>query len=30
MSALRELVLALPEDELRVFVLRQRWYGSKS
>jgi trehalose synthase-fused probable maltokinase len=30
MSALRELVLALPEDELREFVLRQRWYGSKS
>jgi maltokinase len=29
-SALRELVLALPEEELREFVLRQRWYGSKS
>jgi maltokinase len=26
----RELVLALPEDELREFVLAQRWYGSKS
>ena len=30
MSALRELVLALPEDDLQEFVLRQRWYGSKS
>ncbi|HYX76888.1 MAG TPA: phosphotransferase, partial [Gaiellaceae bacterium] len=27
---MRELVLALPEEELREFVLRQRWYGSKS
>jgi maltokinase len=26
----RELALALPEEELREFVLRQRWYGSKS
>jgi len=26
----RELVTALPEDELREFVLAQRWYGSKS
>jgi trehalose synthase-fused probable maltokinase len=26
----RELVLALPEEELRDFVLGQRWYGSKS
>jgi maltokinase len=29
-SALRDLVLALPEEELREFVLAQRWYGSKS
>jgi maltokinase len=26
----RELVLALPEEELREFVVGQRWYGSKS
>ena len=26
----RERVLALPEEELREFVLEQRWYGSKS
>jgi trehalose synthase-fused probable maltokinase len=26
----RELVLALSEEELREFVLAQRWYGSKS
>ena len=30
MSEERELVLALPEDELREYVLAQRWYGSKS
>ena len=30
MSTVRELVLALPEEELRGFVLGQRWYGSKS
>ena len=30
MSTVRELVLALPEEELREFVLEQRWYGSKS
>ncbi|MFL5921324.1 MAG: phosphotransferase [Gaiellaceae bacterium] len=30
MSALRDLVLGLPEEELREFVLAQRWYGSKS
>jgi maltokinase len=30
MRSLRELVLALPEEELREFVLEQRWYGSKS
>ncbi len=30
MTALRDLVLALPEEELREFVLDQRWYGSKS
>ena len=30
MTGLRELVLALPEEELREFVLEQRWYGSKS
>jgi trehalose synthase-fused probable maltokinase len=30
MSDVRELVLALPEDELREYVLAQRWYGSKS
>jgi maltokinase len=29
-SALRDLVLALPEEELREFVLGQRWYGSKA
>ena len=29
-SAVRELVVALPEEELREFVLAQRWYGSKS
>jgi maltokinase len=29
-SALRDLVLALAEEELREFVLAQRWYGSKS
>jgi len=29
-SAVRDLVLALPEEELREFVLGQRWYGSKS
>jgi trehalose synthase-fused probable maltokinase len=29
-SGTRELVLALPEDELRAFVLAQRWYGSKT
>jgi trehalose synthase-fused probable maltokinase len=29
MTGVRELVLALPEDELRDFVLTQRWYGSK-
>jgi maltokinase len=27
---IRDLVLALPEEELREFVLAQRWYGSKS
>ncbi|HVD42276.1 MAG TPA: phosphotransferase [Gaiellaceae bacterium] len=30
MSTVRELVLALPEEEVREFVLGQRWYGSKS
>jgi maltokinase len=30
MRSLRELVLALPEEELREWVLEQRWYGSKS
>jgi maltokinase len=30
MSTVRDLVLALPEEELREFVLGQRWYGSKS
>ena len=30
MSRLRELVVALPEEDLREFVLAQRWYGSKS
>jgi len=30
MSTVRELVLALPEEELWEFVLGQRWYGSKS
>jgi len=29
-TGLRELVLALPEEKLREFVLEQRWYGSKS
>jgi trehalose synthase-fused probable maltokinase len=29
-SDVRELVLALPEDELREYVLGRRWYGSKS
>jgi maltokinase len=29
-SDVRGLVLALPEDELREYVLAQRWYGSKS
>jgi predicted trehalose synthase len=29
-TAVRDLVLALPEEELREFVLGQRWYGSKS
>jgi maltokinase len=29
-SSVRDLVLALPEEELREFVLGQRWYGSKS
>jgi maltokinase len=29
-SGVRELVVALPEEELREFVLAQRWYGSKS
>jgi trehalose synthase-fused probable maltokinase len=29
-SEVHELVLALPEDELREYVLAQRWYGSKS
>ena len=30
MTAVRDLVLALPEEELREFVLGQRWYGSKA
>ena len=30
MTSVRDLVLALPEEELREFVLAQRWYGSKS
>jgi maltokinase len=30
MRSLRELLLALPEEELREWVLEQRWYGSKS
>ena len=30
MTSVRELVVALPEEELREFVLAQRWYGSKS
>ena len=30
MTAVRELVLGLPEEQLREFVLGQRWYGSKS
>ena len=30
MSEVRELVCALPEAELREYVLGQRWYGSKS
>jgi trehalose synthase-fused probable maltokinase len=29
-SSVRDLVLALPEAELREYVLQQRWYGSKS
>jgi trehalose synthase-fused probable maltokinase len=29
-TAVRELVLGLPEEQLREFVLGQRWYGSKS
>jgi maltokinase len=29
-SRVGELVVALPEEELREFVLAQRWYGSKS
>jgi maltokinase len=29
-SSVRGLVLALPEEEVREFVLAQRWYGSKS
>jgi maltokinase len=29
-NELRDLVVALPEEELREFVLAQRWYGSKS
>jgi maltokinase len=29
-SGVRELVVALPEEQLREFVLAQRWYGSKS
>jgi maltokinase len=29
-TEVRELVLAVPEEELREFVLEQRWYGSKS
>jgi len=29
-TAVRDLVLALPEEELREFVLGQRWYGSKA
>jgi maltokinase len=29
-TGVRDLVLALPEEELREFVLGQRWYGSKS
>jgi maltokinase len=29
MSSVRDLVLALPEQELREFVLSERWYGSK-
>jgi maltokinase len=28
--SVRDLVLALPEEELREYVLAQRWYGSKS
>ena len=30
MSGVRDLVLALPEKQLREFVLGQRWYGSKA
>ena len=30
MTRVRELVVELPEAELREFVLAQRWYGSKS
>jgi trehalose synthase-fused probable maltokinase len=29
-TPVRELVCALPEEELREYVLAQRWYGSKS
>jgi len=29
-TEVRDLVLALPEEELREYVLAQRWYGSKS
>jgi trehalose synthase-fused probable maltokinase len=29
-TAVRDLVLAVPEDELREYVLSQRWFGSKS
>ena len=30
MSWVRDLALSLPEEELRAFVLPQRWFGSKS
>ncbi len=30
MNGVRDLVLALPDDELREYLLAQRWYGSKS
>src|SRR5205814_349328 len=29
-SGVRDLALGLPEEELRAFVLPQRWFGSKS